>query len=302
MNMALKHINQVKQVRGNTALSLTADSGESFRIKDIHVYSPANNYVKAFVNRTEVMYLRVGGTLGNHCPFPITDEPNRSIFGELVRMELIRPIPVASGQTFSIEDLNDSDSVVAIVYDIYDEADVQPTEPNGTEANEYDYFNYGRLGATATGGTDKYITQQTDNEFPGFPFGENVPANHEIDVKAIFASEVGKRSGTGANGQYTTYLKMVRNRITLFDWDKNGHLLLASTPATDTTTIGAGQSFFGNWSDVDERPPMVFEEPLTFYGGEDFDIFLSTTLVSGSANLLVTDTEIMTVQTVRRKG
>jgi len=48
---------------------LEADTGEAFMVKDIHVYNPANNYVKVLVDKVTVGYFRVGGDLGNHLPF-----------------------------------------------------------------------------------------------------------------------------------------------------------------------------------------------------------------------------------------
>lgn len=68
--MGLKQAFAVKQVRGNTDLELTADVGESFRIKDIMIYNPASNYVTLKTEKTTVGYFRVGGDLGSHLPFP----------------------------------------------------------------------------------------------------------------------------------------------------------------------------------------------------------------------------------------
>jgi hypothetical protein len=68
--MALKQAFAVKQVRGNTDLELTADVGESFRIKDIYIYNPSSSYVTLKTEKTTVGYFRVGGDLGSHLPFP----------------------------------------------------------------------------------------------------------------------------------------------------------------------------------------------------------------------------------------
>ena len=68
--MPLKQAFAVKQVRGNTDLELTADVGESFRIKDIMIYNPASSYVTLKTEKTTVGYFRVGGDLGSHLPFP----------------------------------------------------------------------------------------------------------------------------------------------------------------------------------------------------------------------------------------
>lgn len=68
--MALKQAFAIKTVRGNTDLELSADVGESFRIKDILIYNPASNYVTLKTEKTTVGYFRVGGDLGSHLPFP----------------------------------------------------------------------------------------------------------------------------------------------------------------------------------------------------------------------------------------
>jgi len=67
--MALKEPFMVKCVIGNTDLQLSADSGESFLIKDIQIYNPASNYITCTIDKVTVGYFRVKGTLGSHLPF-----------------------------------------------------------------------------------------------------------------------------------------------------------------------------------------------------------------------------------------
>lgn len=69
--MARKQALMVKQVLGNTALSLQAKAGESLLIKDIMIYNPATNYATLSVDKDTVGYFRVGGNAGNHLPLPI---------------------------------------------------------------------------------------------------------------------------------------------------------------------------------------------------------------------------------------
>lgn len=298
----LQERNRIKTVQGNTQLTLEANSNESFRVKNIFIDSPANNYIYCTVNRVQVLYARVGGALGNHLPFRVVDEPNQSIFGQLLDLDLIRTIPVPTGMIFTVHDAHDAGSTVTIVYDAYDAGDVLPSEPNGVDSNEYDLFQYGRLSGTAAAGNNIYDTQQTSLEYPAFPFGANVPANHEFILKAVFASEVSKDDTAGTNQQKTQYLKFVHDRITLFDEDKNGHLMIGGSYTADTTNVGNGLTLLGNWSDVDERPPLILEEPLSFKEGESLDIYLNTVLTGGAANLAVTDTEIMLLFGVKRGG
>ena len=64
--MALKQKQMFKTVLDDTALTLEANPGESFLIKNIWIISPAANYVTAQIDRTTVGYFRCGGTLGSH--------------------------------------------------------------------------------------------------------------------------------------------------------------------------------------------------------------------------------------------
>ena len=65
----------VKTVLGDTELSIKADPGESFLIKDILIYNPATDYCTLRIDRTTIGYYRIGGPLGSHLPFL----PGRSV-------------------------------------------------------------------------------------------------------------------------------------------------------------------------------------------------------------------------------
>jgi len=69
--MARKQALMVKQVVGNTNLSLQAKAGESLLIKDIMIYNPVSSYATLWVDKDTVGYYRVGGNAGNHLPLPI---------------------------------------------------------------------------------------------------------------------------------------------------------------------------------------------------------------------------------------
>jgi hypothetical protein len=68
--MALKQSNQIKLLSGTGDLTLTADPGESFLVKDIYIYNPATNYLTVKVERKTVGYFRIGGSLGNQLAIP----------------------------------------------------------------------------------------------------------------------------------------------------------------------------------------------------------------------------------------
>ncbi len=64
--MGLLQKQMFKTVMGNTALSLEANPGESFLIKNIWIIDPAASYVTVQIDRTTVGYFRCGGVLGSH--------------------------------------------------------------------------------------------------------------------------------------------------------------------------------------------------------------------------------------------
>ena len=284
---------KIKTVVGATQFSLQAEAGQSIRIRDIMVYSPSDEYATIYVNNAVVGYFRVGGgTLGNHLAFPGTDVERMTIYKLLNELGIFSPIPLASGQTMKIVGVHDSDSVVTVIYDLYDASDVQNTEKNGSHAKTFGYINYGRYSTTLASGDNLYSTQQTTNQFPAFPFGAVVPAKHKAKMFGILASDFGRASSSASNKQSTNYLKLIRNRVTLFDDDRNGIPIIAAAPSSDGTNIGIGQGIIGNYDSIDLRRPYLFETPLEFTEGESLDVYVNTSIAAGSANIAAKDAEI----------
>lgn len=289
----LREANKVKTVEGNTQFSLTAPAGRAYRIRDIHIYSPASEYVSLTVDRAIVGYYRVGGgTLGNHLPFKITDEENVTLYRFCLEYLGFSPIPIATGETFTITGAHDSDSIVVVEYDEYDAPDVRNTEPNGSNATRFQFINYGRYSTTLADGENKFQTQQTSSQYPAFPFGEVVPSKHQMKLLGILASDANKYTASN-NRQKTKYIKLVRNRKVLNDDDLNGLPMIGiGTFVSNATAIGTGYSAIGNYDDTDRRMPFLFPVPLEFKEGESLDIFATTSVVTGSANLAAKDVEI----------
>jgi len=67
--MALKQPFLVKTVRGDNPITLQADPGQAFLIKDIMVRSPAESYITARIEKTTVGYFRMKGPYGGHVAF-----------------------------------------------------------------------------------------------------------------------------------------------------------------------------------------------------------------------------------------
>lgn len=291
--MALIEYSKVKTVSGNTQFSLTMPSNRSCRIRDIHIYNPKEQYATFTVNKTTVAYFRVGGgTLGNHLPFPIADEENSTLYRWLIDTVGFAPIPVASGQTLTIAGVHQASSLVTVVYDEYDGGDVRANEINGSDANRFQFINYGRYSTTLASGDNRYQTQQTPVQFPAFPYGEVVPAKHTMTLYGIVASDVNRYSKTN-NRQRTTYLKLVKNRKTLFDDDLNGLPFFGSgTFVSNAYALGTGQGIIGNYDDIDRRLPFLFPKPLVFTEGESVDLYVTTAMVTGTANIPAASAEV----------
>lgn len=289
----LKERNKCKTVEGNTQFTLSAPSNRSYRITDIHVSTPSTEYATLNVDRTVVGYFRVGGgTLGNHLPFPIQDEENTTLYRFLIDRGLAKPIPIASGETFAITGVHQANSVVTVFYDEYDAGDVRNTEPNGSQANAFQFINYGRYTGTLADGDNKLTVQQTSSQYPAFPFGDVVPARTKVRIHGIVASDVNKYTASN-NRQRTKYLRLVRNRKTLFDDSLNGLPMIGSgTYVSNVTSVGNGITAIGSYDDVDRRLPFLFDPPLEFTEGESLELFVTTSKLTGTVNLAAKDVEV----------
>jgi len=297
--MAVKEKFMVKTVEGDDDLELQARSGESILVKDVRVYNPASNYATLRVEKTTVGYFRVGGTLGNHLAFSPSDSDMKTILGYLAKKGLFGGFPVAEGETFSISGVAQSGAIQQVVYEVYDAGDITNTMENGSQAGDYLFINYGRPSSVSDG--DNLISStQNPAEFPNFPYSQTVPSGHVISLIGILASDIGKTSGGGANTQITKYLKFVKGREVLFDEDRNGIPMIGSAPGSDGTNIGAGYSLIGNYSDVDRREPFMFPEALEFIAGEELNIYLTTDVTAGSANMSTDEAEIGLILKVRK--
>jgi len=297
--MAVKEKFMVKTVEGDDDLELQAKSGESILIKDVRIYNPSSNYATLRVEKTTVGYIRVGGTLGNHLGFAPSDSDKKTIFGYLAEKGLFGGIPVAEGETFTISGVAQSGAIQQVVYEIYDAGDITNTMENGSQASDYLFINYGRP-SVVNDGDNVYTSTQNPAEFPDFPFGEVVPSGHVISLIGILASDYGKTSNSASDKQITKYLKFVKGREVLFDEDRQGIPMVGSAPTSDGSNIGEGYSLIGNYSDVDQREPYMFPAPLEFIAGEELNIYLTTDVLSGSANMTTEEAEIGLILRVRK--
>lgn len=237
--------------------------------------------------------------MGANVPMP----GQKTLLAFLVGLGFLSGYPVAVGETFQITGAKQAGSIQLVEYEIYDEEDMKSEMANGSRALEYIFCNYGNTGASITApGSHLYDTTLNPGEFTDFPFGKVVPAKTEIDLIAILASDFAPSENDGSDSQYTQYLKLIADRETLLDEDRNGLLMLGPSGANvgGRDRIGEGQSLLGNYSDVDMNLPFRFAEPLTYRAGDDLDIYLTTAGAGSYKDIAIAEHEIALILKVRR--
>jgi len=231
------------------------------------------------------------------------ERPGKTVLQYLAEKGLFTGYPVAEGETFIIEGVHQAGSVVQIIYEIHTPDDITPELQNGSRSKSYQFMNYGDTGATVSSATSTlYDNPVNPAEFPAFPFGKVVPAKLKASIHAIFASDVCIFGASTSNYTQTQYLKLIKDRETLFDEDRLGLLLYApTTPAVaNLTLIGEGFSNCHNLSDIDGQEPLIFQPALEYDQGDELNIYLATAIGGTGANLTTDLHQIAIWQTIAR--
>ncbi|KKM77759.1 hypothetical protein LCGC14_1366810 [marine sediment metagenome] len=226
-----------------------------------------------------------------------------TLLGLLGSQGLFAGYPVAEGQTFVIDGVKDSDSIVMVQYEVHDAEDMSGDMPNGSHASEYTFVNYGNCGASIQATADNlFSTPKNPAEFHDFPYGKVVPPNYEITLLGILGSTFAPKENDGTDYSYTKYLKMVKQRETLFDEDRNGILFIARNTSSKANNdmIAEGWSPIGNYTDEDAKPPFLFPAPLVFLPGDELNIYVTLEIGSSGQALAIDEHEIGLITTVRR--
>lgn len=359
--MALKQPFAVKNVLGETDLTLEAGPGESFLVKDILTHYCSDDYCTVMIDKTTVGYFRQSGTLGAHIfrlaswnrhSHGITlniDQPAsatadyrvRNARGEnlnllmpriangeetgnyrwneavqrvtggreetllqyLDRIGLWKGFPVAEGETLTIEGVSRANAKQVLVYEIYEGEDQKSDTENGSKSKVYTFLNYGNCGESInTNGDSLYTTSVSPVEFPAFPFGQVVPAKHQIEILGIAASPFAPKENDDTNYIYTRYLKLVKDREVLFDEDRNG--IIFENRQLDLTgrvdSVAEGFSLIGNKSEYDTNDPLMFNPPLKFIPGDELSIYVTTVKGSSGQDISISQHEICLIERVTR--
>lgn len=358
--MALKEPFLVKTVLGATNLTLRADPGEAFIVRDILVRDPLTNYLQVKIDKSLVGYFRVGGILGGHqnfrrgrsqhshtvrvdggasitdtktsalrnargvdlhlglradasVPADVYDEVRAllwsgfhivpSVLKYLGDLTIFKGFPIAEGQELSLDAAKDANTIQQVIYEQWEPGDVKPDQENGALSKEYFFLNYGNCGASVNAAGDTlYSTPKTPAEFPDFPFGKVVPAKHEMSLLGILASTFAPQENDGTNYCNTKRIKLVRDRETLFDEDRNGILFWARNNTADggQDMIGEGFSMIGGLSEKDNNPPLMFPAPLVFAAGDELNVYLTTEKGGSGQNIAIDEHEIALIMKVKR--
>jgi len=279
----LKQGNCVKTMAAATSDTLEANAGESFLIKGIIAYpGESDTYLTLKVDRKTVGFYRFRGRGGNQLASPHIYGDFGNIIQFLTDAGINMTIPVAEGQilTFSRGGVGGN---IALIYDCFDAGDIRADMPNGTDSKEYTFVQYMTHDGTIDADEDLLMdTSLTPSEFPDFPVGAIVPARCTIDIVALVGSPLRNKSAGGAEYCYTTFIKLIKDRETLFDEDSYGlpflgdlggsdgryytskHSLIAPSGVHGSDDVGWGMG-----------RPLIFDPALHFISGEELLFYVS---------------------------
>lgn len=275
----LKQGNCVKLITASGGGNLIAPAGQSLRIKHIEAIASDNDtYLTLQVDRVTVGYYRLKGLSGNHLDTLMPGALRFNLMEWLNKRGNDVSIPVAEGQTFTVSRYAETGYVI-VVFDRYDAGDILATMPNGSAANEYIFMQYMNIvTGIAVSGDALFDAALSPAEFPDFPCGKSVPANHKITMLGLVGSPW-IDGASGPKGFTTTHIKVVREREVLFDEDRVGlpfrfadYAGSGNFYAARGSVIGAGHHQIGGSYDATGEP-LMFDPPLVFEAGVELNIY-----------------------------
>lgn len=304
--MALLRANMVKRITASAGGTLTAQAGESLRVKRIECVPSTNDtYLRVSVDQVLVAFYRLKGKAGNHLGTLHGAYLKGNIMEFLASRGINVSIPVAEGQTLAVTRYAEAGNVM-IVYDRFDAGDCKATDPNGSNAKEYTFIQYSTIGTTPTVSGDAQLdTSLTPAEFPNFPCDAVVPANTAIDLLGIAGSPFNDAEA-GPAGWATSFLKLIKDREILFDPDRNGlpfdaqnAAATADSQSGNFSLIGPGTEILVNTNAITPGDPLMFTPPIAFPTGAELNAYL-TLVKTGSPTWANTLVDVGFILKVRR--
>jgi hypothetical protein len=263
-------------------------------VTDIHCEGKTTDYATVLVGSGTNGYFRVSSTtLGNHLPFIPKSSSMKTILGFLRSKGIFQGYPIPFGDKLVVK--VPTSQHISIVYDEYDKDDMKEEMQNGKKCKELIFVNYGTTLAAVNTATDTAInTSLMPKEFSKFPYGEACPGNVKMEILGVCYSSRGADDGsTAANYVHTKYLKLIKDRDTLFDKDLNGLMAHGLTVGTGGTFEAEnGYDIGGENTDLYNKEPLMFAEPISFVPGQEIDSYWTTEVHTTAGTLAIIETEI----------
>lgn len=287
--MGLKEPYMIKEnfTAATATLEIAAKVGESLRIKQLLVGAlHTGGFCECLIDRLSVGFWYIGDIAANHLEQCGVTDVLPNLFTRLQQLKIFNGYPIAEGETFEIKPAVQGATIVgAIEYEIYDAEDMKAEMPGGSKSKDYMFINYGTntaaIVAGAYGDLDK---SRNPSEYPAFPFGDSVPAGHEIDIHGVLIKTWGGYVDDTADTM--RFLKLIRDRKVLFNEDRRGIYV----------TQGMGPLTWGSIRQTN-CDIKLFPAPIKFGPGDELNMSLS-------AAVGVTEEDVLmaTVQSVRKIG
>lgn len=285
--MGLREAYMIKENHdeATASLAITAKVGESLLIKRLLVGARhAKGFCECLIDRLSVGFWYVGSIDENHLEPCGSTNVLPNLFERLQQLGIFAGYPIAEGETFEIKPAVVGDDITAtIVYEIHEAGDMTSEMPNGSKSKEFSFVNYGTnseaIVAEAYGDLDK---SRNPGEYPAFPFGEVVPAGHEIDIHGILIKTWGGYEDHTA--ETMRYLKLIKDRNVLLNEDRRGIYV----------TQGVGPLTWGSVRQCN-CDIKLFPEKLTFGAGDELNMSLSA-----AVGVTAEDVLMAIIETVRK--
>jgi len=296
--------NCVKRITASGGGDLEAPAGKSYLVRRIYAEPSSNDgFLTLRVDRKTVGSYRIGGKSGNHLSFLTEGNFKRNLMEFLEAQDINVSIPVAEGQTFNVSRYAETGEVV-IVYDQYAAGDIRADMANGSDAKTYTFIQYLNNSATKAASGDLLMDESNSPaEFPDFPASAVVPARHTIEILGLAGHPTGHKT-TGDNYILSTFVKMIKDRETLFDEDRAGIIFRAKKPSEDKTMYRIDFSLIGacvmssyNQSDEISADPLMFDPVLRFVSGEELLVYVTFEL-TGTDTLAVDTVDLAAIMRV----
>ncbi len=320
--MALKNLLKFQTYEGTTDIALEARSGESLLVTGVYINYPNDTFAELTIDKATVGYYAVNTGAGSHLLAPGDFDPNRgtipggaedigykaggrlhNLLDWFVMGQMFPGYPVAEGEVFRITMGKQAGGKVILQYSEYDAGDMTSEMMNGSKSMDYLFVNYGHTGATYnTAGDITYDTQVSPAEFPAFPFGDNVPANHEITILAIAGIAIGVYGAAHTDYTKSKYLKLTRNREVLFDELRAGIPFFGYDDGASTSKLfyGGGTSPIHWGGETDRDKPFKLPEPLKFVAGDELQVQVTVEVGGAPPSVTTADQLLGLISMVHR--